>query len=56
MVVVEKRVESCAVEVFQTRGRRAVMDVVPKVEPLEPQVPVCKRPFTSVPIQFLEGR
>jgi hypothetical protein len=41
VVEVEKRVESCAVEVFQMRGRRAEIDVVPKVE--LPPPPVAER-------------
>ena len=40
-VEVEKRVESCAVAVFQMRGRRAEIEVVPKEEPEMPREEVA---------------
>ena len=54
VVVVLKRVESCAVEVFQTRGSRAVMEVVPKVpEPPPPEAEILtgEEPMTVKAVQ-----
>jgi len=39
VVVVLKRVDNCAVDVFHTRGKRAEIEVVPKVPPPPPEHP-----------------